>query len=85
MVSSTKWGQAGVRPRPLVWLVILLLALGWGLMTPGEAWACPNCKQAFRAGVDRAYAASILFLLGMPFALLSAWGVAIFRMIRRRG
>lgn len=54
------------------------------LAAPDALWACPNCKNAFRAGVDRAYAASILFMLGMPFALLGAWGLAILRMIRRR-
>jgi hypothetical protein len=60
-------------------IAILLLAV-----CPGELWACPNCKNAFRAGVERAYAASILFLLGMPFALLGGWGVAIYRLLRRR-
>jgi len=61
-------------------IAILLLAA-----CPGELWACPNCKNAFRAGVERAYAASILLLLGMPFALLGGWGVAIYRLLRRRG
>jgi hypothetical protein len=61
-------------------LAVLLLAV-----CPGELWACPNCKNAFRVGVERAYAASILFLLGMPFALLGGWGVAIYRLLRRRG
>jgi len=60
-------------------LAILMLAA-----CPGELWACPNCKNAFRAGVERAYAASILFMLGMPFPLLGAWGVAIYRLLRRR-
>ncbi len=79
----TERSQIVVRPRSTAWSAILLLAVGLMLLTPGEAWACPNCKQAFRAGVERAYAASILFLLGMPFALLGAWGVAVYRMIRR--
>lgn len=61
-------------------IAVFLLAV-----CPGELLACPNCKNAFRAGVERAYAASILFLLGMPFALLGAWGVAIYRLLRRRG
>lgn len=67
----------------LVWaglLVALLL-----LAAPAELLGCPNCKNALRAGVERAYAASILFLLGVPFALLGAWGVAIHRLVRRRG
>ena len=63
-------------------MLALLVALY--LAAPGELLACPNCKNAFRAGVDRAYAASILFMLGMPFALLGAWGLAILRMLRRR-
>lgn len=83
MKWSTERNRIAVRPRSRAWLAILLLAVGFMLLSPGEAWACPNCKQAFRAGVERAYAASILFLLGMPFALLGAWGLAIFRMLRR--
>ena len=69
--------------RRVVGMLLLLMVLA--LAGPGELAACPNCKNAFRAGVDRAYAASILFMLGMPFALLGAWGLAILRMIRRRG
>lgn len=66
------------------WLGVFALLILCYLAAPAELWACPNCKNAFRAGVDRAYAASILFMLGMPFALLSAWGWAIFRLLRRR-
>lgn len=75
----TGWG------RTRNWFVGFALLAVCYLAAPGELWGCPNCKNAFRAGVDRAYAASILFMLGMPFALLGAWGLAILRMIRRRG
>jgi len=76
------------RFRPNGWKTFALagcLAIFLLLACPGELLACPNCKNGFRAGVERAYAASILFLLGMPFALLGAWGVAIYRLLRRRG
>ena len=62
----------------------ILLGLVLVVLLPGELFACPNCKNAFRAGVERAYAASILFMLGVPFAVLGGWGIAIYRLVRRR-
>jgi hypothetical protein len=77
---------SGLGNLSLNWRVggIAFLLLAFYSTCPGEVMACPNCKNALRAGVDRAYAASILFMLGMPFALLGAWGWAIFRMLRGR-
>lgn len=72
----------GLFRNRLVWAVLLaLIGVAW---LPGELSACPNCKNAFRAGVERAYAASILFMLGVPFAVLGGWGIAIYRLLRRR-
>lgn len=44
-------------------------------------WACPNCKYSLlSAGLEQAYAVSILLLLGVPLSLILGWSWAIYRM-----
>ena len=81
MRTENGFRPGGKRPLLLAGCIGILLLV----VCPGELLACPNCKNAFRAGVEKAYAASILFLLGVPFALLGGWGVAIYRLLHRRG
>lgn len=49
------------------------------------AIACPNCKDTLAEQGGRlqyAYAFSIALMIGAPFGILSAWGVAVYRMFR---
>ncbi|HEX6987787.1 MAG TPA: hypothetical protein VF170_20570 [Planctomycetaceae bacterium] len=49
------------------------------------AWACPMCKAAAESDprLPNAFLASILFMLGMPFALATCFGVAFYRLSKR--
>lgn len=56
------------------------------LLTADAAWACPMCKAAAEADprLPRAFMASILFMLAMPFTLLTCFGVGFYRLSKRR-
>lgn len=68
----------------------LLLALGFALCLAEFAQACPQCQKAL-AGSDggvggnivRGYFWSILFMLSMPFVLLSAFSTYFYLLIRK--
>ncbi|MFH5804147.1 hypothetical protein [Alienimonas sp. DA493] len=62
-------------------LVALLLAC------PAAAEACPMCKAAAESDdrLPRAFFASILFMMGMPVALATGFGVAFWRLSRQDG
>src|SRR5262249_42876942 len=68
-------GEGRVVAMNLVRRTPLLLALL--LMPAGPATACPNCKEAVAAqpsevaGMARGYNWSVLFMLAVPFTLLS--------------
>ena len=51
---------------------------------PQIASACPTCKDGLHAdGTAAAYAVSILFMMGMPFAIITFWTVMIVRLRRQ--
>ena len=62
----------------LLQLAILQLAL------PNVLLACPTCKDGLHDdGTAAAYAISILFMMGMPFVILSCWVTTIIRLRAR--
>ena len=67
------------RPLPTVlWVAVVMLVI------PVVAQACPSCVEALKgSGVGRGFNASILFLLGMPFALVGSIGGGLFFYVRR--
>lgn len=56
------------------------------LLTADVASACPMCKAAAEADprLPRAFMASILFMLAMPFTLLTCFGVGFYRLSKQR-
>lgn len=54
------------------------------LCAPEIADACPMCKAGAEAddNLPRAFFASILFMMGMPVALATGFGVAFYRLSR---
>lgn len=65
-----------------------ILALAAVLLLVGDASACPNCKEAVASqgnaeGVKQGYFWSILFMIGMPFTLLSAGTLMVVRAAKR--
>ena len=52
---------------------------------PAAAEACPMCKTAAEADdrLPRAFFASILFMMGVPFTLAAGFGVAFWRLSKR--
>jgi hypothetical protein len=69
--------------RFLPWLAILLV-----LGLPGQAPACPNCKEAV-ANQDgdsmrlaNGYSWSIILMISMPFAILGTGTLMISRAVR---
>jgi hypothetical protein len=68
--------------------LLMVLAFGLGL-TCAEARACPNCKEAVSsqpsdsAGMAKGYNLSVVFMLAVPFTLLSAGSFAVARAVKR--
>jgi hypothetical protein len=64
-------------------LVIAILTTAVAFSTDA-AWACPMCKAAAEADpkLPTAFMASILFMMAMPFTLLTCFGVAFYRLSR---
>ena len=69
--------------RPARFLAIAICILvQFAFMQPNLATACPTCKDGLHAdGTAFAYAVSILFMMAMPFLIMSFW---IFTIIRLR-
>ena len=65
--------------RILPCLVIGLLILFYN---PGNALACPTCKDGLADHTAFGYAISILFMMGMPFLILGFWTITIIRLRR---
>lgn len=76
-------------------ILAVTTVLGVCLAAPAPVSACPNCKQAHTAPDDadadykasiaarpKAYMYSILFMLGMPMTLVSAFGFSFYRMVK---
>lgn len=65
----------------LIGTTFLLLVL-----FPNMAEACPNCKGNLDANHQAfGFAISILFMMGMPFAILTGWCVTLWKLTRKRG
>ena len=49
------------------------------------AFACPMCKAAAESDprLPKAFLASILFMLAMPFTLLTAFGIGFYRLSKK--
>lgn len=51
------------------------------MWVPSMLLACPTCKDGLHDdGTAAAYAFSILFMMGMPFIILSCWVTTIVRL-----
>ncbi|MGA0038397.1 MAG: hypothetical protein ACO3NZ_00990 [Pirellulales bacterium] len=79
------------RPAWQRFLVAMLIVVPLSLvLTSGEAWGCPTCKDGMAAGDDasvnlaRGYFYSILLMLAMPFTLASCFGMYVWREFRRQ-
>ena len=61
-------------------IAILAICVAQWVM-PELASACPTCKDGLHDdGTAFAYAFSILFMMGMPFVILSFWVTTIWRL-----
>jgi hypothetical protein len=66
---------------------MVLSVLAIVLVVAASVHACPNCKEALAAndptqsGVVKGYFYSILFMLGMPFAVLGCFSVYMYRQV----
>ncbi len=70
------------------WFVNIILALALALTGKAILWACPTCKQALSEqanaeGLVRGYYYSILFMMSMPFLILSGLVAYFYWEIRR--
>ena len=67
-----------------LFLTICGAALVW-FATAAPASACPMCKLARESDsrLPRAYMYSILFMLGMPMSLGTAFGIGFYRLARK--
>jgi len=60
------------------------------LLVAGDAFGCPNCKDAVNTSdpegmnVARGYFYSILIMLAMPCTLLSSFGIYVWREMQRQ-
>lgn len=71
------------------WVLPCCLAIGLVAILHSAAWACPTCKDSIaqsdpsQSAVARGYYWSILFMMAMPFTLLSALGGYFYWEIRK--
>ena len=70
--------------RTLVISVCFLQLAILQLVLPRVLMACPTCKGGLHDdGTAAAYAFSILFMMGMPFVILSFWVMTVIRLRSR--
>ena len=68
-------------------LFVLLLAVFF--CAANIASACPTCKDAVaandpeHAGIVKGYFYSILFMMGMPYAIITCFGLYMWRQVKR--
>jgi hypothetical protein len=65
--------------------LIFLAALFVLIAFVNPAFACPNCKDAIHESQNHlaaGYFFSILFMMSMPFTLLTGWTIALVRLRR---
>lgn len=57
------------------------------VLTADAALGCPMCKQAAKEDpqLAEAFATSILFMMSMPFMLVTGFGIAFWRLSKRGG
>ena len=80
-----------VRAVRAVMAVMIVMALASvGLLDGGEAFGCPNCKDAVNTSdpeglnLARGYFYSILIMLAMPCTLITSFGVYVWREMQRQ-
>ena len=68
--------------RPTRFIAIAFCGLvQLAFLQPNLAMACPTCKDGLHGdGTAFAYAFSILFMMAMPFVIMSFWIVTIIRL-----
>ena len=71
------------------WMVPVV-ALAVVLLTGAVAWACPGCRDALASNdggpqgdTVSGYFWSILFMMGMPFAIFGTFAGCMYRTVRR--
>jgi hypothetical protein len=70
--------------------VAIAVALLFAVMMIGDAFGCPNCKDAVDTSdpdglnLARGYFYSILLMLAMPFTLVGSFGCYVWREMRRQ-
>ena len=79
------------RSSPLVAVLVLAaVAVMSCMLFTGEAFGCPNCKDAVNTSdpeglnLARGYFYSILLMLAMPFTLVGSFGCYVWREMRRQ-
>ena len=68
--------------RVLNFSVILFGSVLLCLGSPAAVLGCPTCKDGLANSTAAGYAISILFMMGMPFLILTFWTIAIVRLRR---
>ncbi len=69
--------------------IVLLLALTSLALEANVSIACPTCKDSIAANdpehehMVKGYFYSILFMMGMPYLLLSCFGIYIWREVKK--
>jgi hypothetical protein len=73
------------------WLrIAIMIALAAFLFGAAEAaWACPNCKEGLAQNdphgqsIAAGYYYSILFMLSMPFIIITTFGTCAYRSVKK--
>ncbi len=65
--------------KPFLFIALIIL-IGCQFIGTESVQACPTCKDGLSSGLAFGYAFSILFMMGMPFAIFSFWAITIVRL-----
>jgi len=64
--------------RSIIRIASVAIVVAVFVCAVGSAEACPTCKEAIHEnGSSTAYAASILFMMSMPFIIMAFWTILI--------
>ena len=81
---STSWAMNTFRSLWRSLSILSVVCLLAGTILTGTAAACPMCKEALAntegtGDVVNGYFYSIMFMVSMPFTILSGFGICVFR------
>ncbi|MDZ4819934.1 MAG: hypothetical protein SGJ20_13270 [Planctomycetota bacterium] len=88
-MNSSSTLQSRLIPLSRLAVTVVIVLIGFVLVDASVALACPSCKEALSAAdasqqqMAKGISYSIMFMLGMPFMLISGFSLHMYRLVNR--